>query len=98
SLLLAIIVAAFFGASPSYAMIVVALALLPRIVRIIYIAVHDELDKEYEIAARVHVASNLNIQSHTVLPNISAETVTELTRALSIALLAIAALGFLEQI
>lgn len=33
-------------------MIAVALALLPRIVRMIYIAVHDELDKEYVIAAR----------------------------------------------
>lgn len=59
SLLLAIIVVAFFGASLSHAMIAVALALLPRIVRMIYIAVHDELDKEYVIAARstVHPTS-----------------------------------------
>lgn len=96
SLLLAIIVVAFFGASLSHAMIAVALALLPRIVRMIYIAVHDELDKEYVIAARLDGASNLNILIHTVLPNISAVTVTELTRALSIAILDIAALGFLE--
>ena len=62
----------------------------------IYIAVHDELDKEYVIAARLDGASNLNILIHTVLPNISAVTVTELTRALSIAIIDIAALGFLE--
>ncbi|WP_413491581.1 putrescine export ABC transporter permease SapC [Morganella psychrotolerans] len=96
SLLLAIIVVAFFGASLSNAMIAVALALLPRIVRMIYIAVHDELDKEYVIAARLDGASSLNIFIRTVLPNISAVTVTELTRALSIAILDIAALGFLE--
>ncbi|MDX7990421.1 peptide ABC transporter permease SapC [Xenorhabdus sp. Reich] len=96
SLLLAMIVVAFVGASLQHAMIAVWLALLPRIVRTIYTAVHDELDKEYIIAARLDGASNYHILRYAVLPNITAVIVSELTRALSIAILDIAALGFLD--
>lgn len=96
SLLLAIIVVAFVGASLHHAMIAVSLALLPRIVRTVYTAVHDELDKEYIIAARLDGASNYHILRYAVLPNITAVIVSELTRALSIAILDIAALGFLN--
>ncbi|WP_338882464.1 putrescine export ABC transporter permease SapC [Xenorhabdus sp. TH1] len=96
SLLLAIIVVAFVGASLHHAMIAVSLALLPRIVRTVYTAVHDELDKEYIIAARLDGASNYHILRYAVLPNITAVIVSELTRTLSIAILDIAALGFLN--
>ncbi|SFU58655.1 putrescine export ABC transporter permease SapC [Xenorhabdus koppenhoeferi] len=96
SLLLAIIVVAFVGASLQHAMIAVCLALLPRIVRTIYTAVHDVLDKEYIIAARLDGASNYHILRYAVFPNITAVIVSELTRALSIAILDIAALGFLD--
>ncbi|MDE9460719.1 putrescine export ABC transporter permease SapC [Xenorhabdus bovienii] len=96
SLLLAIIVVAFVGASLQHAMIAIWLALLPRIVRTIYTAVHDELDKEYIIAARLDGASNYRILRYAVFPNITAAIVSELTRALSIAILDIAALGFLD--
>ena len=61
SLLLAIIVVAFAGPSLSHAMFAVWLALLPRMVRSIYSMVHDELEKEYVIAARLDGASTLNI-------------------------------------
>ncbi|CAM3892901.1 putrescine export ABC transporter permease SapC [Xenorhabdus thuongxuanensis] len=96
SLLLAIIVVAFVGASLQHAMIAVSMALLPRIVRTVYTAVHDELDKEYIIAARLDGASNYHILRYAVLPNITAVIVSELTRTLSIAILDIAALGFLN--
>ncbi|AYA40008.1 peptide ABC transporter permease SapC [Xenorhabdus nematophila] len=96
SLLLAIIVVAFVGASLQHAMIAVCLAILPRIVRTIYTAVHDELDKEYIIAARLDGASNYHILRYAVFPNITAVIVNELTRALSISILDIAALGFLD--
>ncbi|KLU15402.1 MULTISPECIES: putrescine export ABC transporter permease SapC [Xenorhabdus] len=96
SLLLAIIVVAFVGASLHHAMIAVFLALLPRIIRTVYTAVHDELDKEYIIAARLDGASNYHILRYAVLPNITAVIVSELTRTLSIAILDIAALGFLN--
>lgn len=96
SLLLAIIVVAFVGASLEHAMLAIWLALIPRMVRTLYIAVHDELDKEYIVAARLDGASNIYILWYTVLPNITPILVTELTRALSIAILDIAALGFLD--
>ena len=89
SLLLAIIVVAFAGPSLSHAMFAVWLALLPRMV-------HDELEKEYVIAARLDGASTLNILWFAVMPNITAGLVTEITRALSMAILDIAALGFLD--
>ncbi|MBP6121149.1 MULTISPECIES: putrescine export ABC transporter permease SapC [Providencia] len=96
SLLLAIIVVAFMGASLENAMLAICLALIPRMVRTIYVAVHDELDKEYIVAARLDGASNVFILWYTVLPNITPILVTELTRAFSIAILDIAALGFLD--
>ncbi|WP_340620544.1 putrescine export ABC transporter permease SapC [Xenorhabdus siamensis] len=96
SLLLAIIVVAFAGASLQHAMIAIWLALLPRIVRTIYTAVHDELDKEYIISARLDGASNYHILRYAIFPNITAVIVSELTRTFSIAILDIAALGFLN--
>ena len=101
SLLLAIIVVAFAGPSLSHAMFAVWLALLPRMVRSIYSMVHDELEKEYVIAARLDGASTLNILWFAVMPNITAGLVTEITRALSMAIVDLvdvddAALGFLD--
>lgn len=96
SLLLAIIVVAFAGPSLPHALLAVFLAIIPRLVRAIYTAVHDELEKEYVTAARLDGASNLNILRHAVFPNILALMVTEFTRALSMAILDIAALGFLD--
>ncbi|EPF16616.1 MULTISPECIES: putrescine export ABC transporter permease SapC [Cedecea] len=96
SLLLAIIVVAFAGPSLSHAMFAVWLALLPRMVRSVYSAVHDELEKEYVVAARLDGASTLNILWFAIMPNITATLVTEITRALSMAILDIAALGFLD--
>ncbi|CCP03310.1 Peptide ABC transport system, inner membrane component [Erwinia amylovora Ea644] len=96
SLLLAIIVVAFTGPKLEHAMLAVFLALLPRLVRAIYSAVHDELEKEYVVAARLDGASSFDILRYAILPNIVALLVTEFTRALSLAILDIAALGFLD--
>ncbi|RPH30665.1 peptide ABC transporter permease SapC [Buttiauxella warmboldiae] len=96
SLLLAIIVVAFVGPHLVHAMFAVWLALLPRMVRSVYSAVHDELEKDYVIAARLDGASTLNILWFAVMPNTAAILVTEITRALSMAILDIAALGFLD--
>ncbi len=96
SLLLAIIVVAFVGTSLEHAMLAIWLALIPRMVRTIYLAVHDELDKEYIVASRLDGAPNFYILWYTVLPNITPILVIEFTRALSIAILDIAALGFLN--
>ncbi|WP_435953570.1 putrescine export ABC transporter permease SapC [Dryocola sp. BD626] len=96
SLLLAIIVVAFAGPHLTHAMFAVWLALLPRMVRSVYSAVHDELEKDYVVAARLDGASTLNILWFAVMPNTAATLVTEVTRALSMAILDIAALGFLD--
>ena len=96
SLLLAIIVVAFAGPHLSHAMFAVWLALLPRIVRSVYTMVHDELEKEYIVAARLDGASTLNILWFAVLPNTAATLTGEITRAFSMAILDIAALGFLD--
>lgn len=96
SLLIVIIVVAFVGPSLSHAMFAIWLALLPRVIRSVYSSVFEELEKEYVIASRLDGASTLNILWDAVLPNIASSLITELTRALSIAILDIAALGFLD--
>ncbi len=96
SLLLAIVVVAFTGPSLGHAMLAVGLAILPRIVRTVYDAVHDELEKEYVLAVRIDGASMPHILRYAVLPNIASVLVSDFTRALSMAILDIAALGFLD--
>ncbi|MBK5072935.1 peptide ABC transporter permease SapC [Budviciaceae bacterium CWB-B4] len=96
SLLLAIIVVAFLGPRLEHAMFAIWLALLPRMVHTIYRTVHDELEKEYVIAARLDGASTAYILWNGLLPNIAPVLVTEFTRSLSMAIMDIAALGFLN--
>ncbi len=72
SLLLAIIVVAFAGPHLTHAMFAVWLAILPRMVRSVYSLVHDELEKEYVVAARLDGATTFNILWFAVLPNIAA--------------------------
>ncbi len=96
SLLLAIIVVAFAGPHLTHAMFAVWLALLPRMVRSVYAMVHDELEKEYVVAARLDGATTFNILWFAVLPNTASLLVAEITRAFSMAILDVAALGFLD--
>ncbi|MGV3344350.1 putrescine export ABC transporter permease SapC [Enterobacteriaceae bacterium LUAb1] len=96
SLLLAIIVVAFLGPRLEHAMLAIFLAILPLLVRAIYSAVHDELEKDYIVAARLDGARNVNILLYAVLPNVLPQLISEITRTLSMAILDIAALGFLD--
>lgn len=96
SLLIAIIVVAFMGPRLEHAMLAVWLALLPRMVHTIYRTVHDELEKEYVIAARLDGATTGYILWGGLLPNIAPVLVSEFTRSLSMAIMDIAALGFLN--
>lgn len=96
SLLLAIVVVAFIGPKLEHAYLAVWMALLPRVARTLYVAVHDEMEKEYVVAVRLDGATTLQILRYAVLPNIVAVLVTEFTRALSMAIMDIAALGFLD--
>ncbi len=95
SLLLAIIVVAFYGTGESSVLFAVWLVLIPRFVRAVYTAVHEEMKKEYILAARLDGANSFYILYYSVFPNILNTLSTELTRAISVAILDVATLGFI---
>lgn len=95
SLLLAIVIVALLGPSLEHAMLAIALSLLPRVIRAIAKAINDELGKEYVTAMRMDGAKTVYILRDAVLPNVSPIIVNESTRVLTMAIMEIAALGFL---
>ncbi|PNH94935.1 ABC transporter permease subunit [Vibrio diazotrophicus] len=95
SLLLAIIFVAFLGFGEFNVLLAICLALIPRFVRSVYIAVHSEVEKDYIMAARLDGASDVYLLWHSILPNTLPMLAQEVTMALSIAILDITALGFL---
>lgn len=95
SLLLAIIFVAFLGFGEFNIMLAICLALIPRFVRSVYIAVHTEVEKDYIMAARLDGANDFYLLWNSILPNILVVIASEVTLALSIAILDITALGFL---
>ncbi|MGF1679883.1 putrescine export ABC transporter permease SapC [Photobacterium minamisatsumaniensis] len=95
SLLLAIIVVAYMGPGETNILLAIWLALIPRFIRAVYTAVHNEVEKDYIMAARLDGANDFYLLYNSILPNILTVLTNELTRAISIAILDIAALGFL---
>lgn len=95
SLLLAIIMIAFLGTEETHIYLAIWVALIPRIVRTTHQVVSEEMRKEYIIASRLDGAHRLYLLYHAILPNVLGTLSTETTRAISIAILDIAALGFL---
>ncbi|WP_165311622.1 ABC transporter permease subunit [Vibrio ziniensis] len=95
SLLLAIIFVAFLGFGEFNVLLAICLALIPRFIRSVYIAVHNEVEKDYVMAARLDGASDFYLLWNSILPNTFPMLAQELTMALSIAILDITALGFL---
>lgn len=95
SLLLAIIFVAFLGPGELNVLLAICLALTPRVIRSVYIAVHNEVEKEYILAARLDGASDIYLLWHSIFPNILPVIAAELTLGLSVAILEISALGFL---
>ncbi len=95
SLLLAIIFVAFLGFGEFNVLLAICLALIPRFIRSVYIAVHAEVEKDYVMAARLDGASDFYLLTHSILPNTLPMLTQELTMAMSIAILDITALGFL---
>lgn len=95
SLLLAIIFVAFLGFGEFNILLAICLALIPRFVRSVYIAVHTEVEKDYIMAARLDGANDFYLLWNSILPNILVVIATEITLAWSIAILDITALGFL---
>ncbi|WP_394247289.1 ABC transporter permease subunit [Vibrio profundi] len=95
SLLLAIIFVAFLGFGEFNILLALCLALIPRFVRSVYIAVHTEVEKDYILASRLDGANNFYLLWNSILPNILTVIAIEITLALSVAILDITALGFL---
>ncbi|KGY12758.1 peptide ABC transporter permease [Vibrio tubiashii] len=95
SLLLAIIFVAFLGFGEFNILLAICLALIPRFVRSVYIAVHTEVEKDYIMAARLDGANRFYLLWNSILPNVLVIIAAEVTLAWSIAILDITALGFL---
>ncbi len=95
SLLLAIIFVAFLGFGEFNVLLAICLALVPRFIRSIYIAVHNEIEQDYIIAARLDGANRFYLLWNSIFPNILPIFAAEFTMALTIAILDITALGFL---
>ncbi|MBD1572969.1 ABC transporter permease subunit [Vibrio sp. S17_S38] len=95
TLLLAIIFVAFLGAGEFNILLAICLALIPRFIRSIYLAVNAEIAKDYNIAARLDGANAFHLLWSSILPNLSTVIAAEVTMAISMAILDISALGFL---
>ncbi|CAE6897066.1 ABC transporter permease subunit [Vibrio sp. B1FLJ16] len=95
SLLLAIIFVAFLGFGEFNILLAICLALIPRFIRSVYIAVHTEVEKDYIMAARLDGANDFYLLWNSMLPNILNVIAAEFTLAMSTAILDITALGFL---
>ncbi|MDY4280395.1 MAG: ABC transporter permease subunit [[Pasteurella] mairii] len=95
-LLIAIIIATLMQASLFNAMLAITLALLPYFIHEIYKSIQVELKKEYVLMLRLEGASNWLLLKETILPNISVQYIREISRAFTIAILDISALGFIS--
>ena len=95
SLLLAILLALVLGSGMTVSTIAVAVALAPHFFRVSRSSLREELTKDYVAAAKLDGAGATSLYLQTLLPNIAAPIVVQITLAFSTAVLDIAALGFL---
>ncbi|MDW6003827.1 ABC transporter permease subunit [Vibrio mangrovi] len=95
SLLLAIIFVAVLGIGEFNILLAIGLALVPRFIRAAYTAVHNEVEKDYIMAARLDGAKDIYLLWYSILPNILSTIVSEINFAMTVAILDITSLGFL---
>lgn len=95
ALLLAIILAAGFGASTWTAMVAVGVSTVPVFARLARAATLQVMSTQYVLAARAGGLSSLGIARRHVLPNIAAVLLVQSSVAFAIAILAEAALAYL---
>ena len=96
TLLIAIIIVAILGVGLSNAMLAIGLALIPRFVHATRDVVRTEMNKNYIATARLDGANHCHIFYFNILPNLIEHIIVQATLALSIAILDISALGFLN--
>lgn len=95
SLLLALLFVSLMGMGIETTILAVTLAQIPKFIRSTFSAVVEQMQKEYLMAIKLDGASNFHILKYGILPNILETIVSQTTRALSSAILDIAALGFI---
>ena len=96
TLLIAIIIVAILGTGLVNSMWAIALALIPQFIHNTRDFVRDEMNKDYIMAAKLDGASKPHLFFFSILPNMVEMLVVQGTLALSIAILDISALGFLN--
>ena len=96
TLLLAIIIVAILGTGLVNSMWAISLALIPHFVHHTRNTVRELMNKEFILAARLDGASKGHIFVYSLLPNMIEMLVVQGTIALSVAILDITALGFLN--
>ncbi|MAD54390.1 MULTISPECIES: ABC transporter permease subunit [unclassified Idiomarina] len=95
SFLLALVLIAILGAGLGNAIIAITLSLIPQFIYVTRNAVYQEWQKDYVTASRLNGCSNTYLMYRVILPNITPSLVMQLTVALSVAIMDIAALSFL---
>lgn len=96
TLLIAIIIVAILGAGLVNSMWAITLALIPQFVHYTRSFVRSEMKKEYIVASKLDGANKWQLFVHSILPNMTEMLVVQGTLALSIAVIDISALGFLN--
>lgn len=96
TLLIAIIIVAILGTGLVNSMWAIALALIPQFIHNTRDFVRLEMKKDYVTAARLDGAGKGHIFVYSILPNMVEMLVVQGTMALSVAILDISALGFLN--
>ncbi|GGW73935.1 ABC transporter permease subunit [Alteromonas halophila] len=96
TLLIAIIIVAILGTGLVNSMWAITLALIPQFIHHTRTFVRNEMKKEYVLASRLDGASNFQLFFNSILPNMIELLVVQGTLALSIAVLDVSALGFLN--
>ena len=95
SLLLAIVIVAILGPGFNNTLLAITLVLIPQFIHVTRNAVKEEFSKDYVLASRLDGASSVRILRYSIFPNIIEKIVGQATFAQSVAILDIAALGFL---
>lgn len=95
SFLLALVIIAILGPGLGNAIIAITLSLIPQFIYVTRNAVHSEWQKDYVTASRLNGCSNTYLMYRVILPNITPALVMQLTVALSVSIMDIAALSFL---
>ena len=96
TLLIAIIIVAILGTGLVNSMWAITLALIPQFVHRTRTFVRAEMKKEYIMASKLDGANRWQLFVHSILPNMTEMLVVQGTVALSIAVIDVSALGFLN--